>query len=58
MIALAIAPSAHADDTTVDVNGWTVQTDGAPSPPATLIDPSDSANRGTKSRIGTSSNRW
>jgi hypothetical protein len=48
MIALAIAPSAHADDTTVDVNGWTVQTDGAPSSPATLIDPSDSLGNGTQ----------
>jgi hypothetical protein len=48
MIALAIAPSAHADDTTVDVNGWTVQTDGSGVSPATLIDPSDSLGNGTQ----------
>jgi hypothetical protein len=48
MIALAIAPSAHADDTTVDVNGWAVQTDGSDVSPATLIDPSDSLGNGTQ----------
>lgn len=48
MIALAVAPSVHADDTTVDVNGWTVQTDGSLSSPATLIDPSDSLGNGTQ----------
>jgi hypothetical protein len=48
MIALAIAPSAQADDTTVDVNGWEVQTDGSDVSPATLIDPSDSLGSGTQ----------
>lgn len=48
MIALTIAPSAHSDDTTVDVNGWAVQTDGSNVSPATLIDPSDSLGNGTQ----------
>ncbi len=48
MIGLAMAASAHADDTTVDVNGWTVQTDGSDVSPATLIDPSDSLGNGTQ----------
>jgi hypothetical protein len=48
MIGLAVAPSALADDTTVDVNGWTVQTDGSDVSPATLIDPSDSLGNGTQ----------
>jgi hypothetical protein len=48
MIGLAVAPSAHADDTTVDVNGWAVQTDGSDVSPATLIDPSDSLGNGTQ----------
>jgi hypothetical protein len=46
MIGLAIAPSAHADDTTVDLNGWTVQTDSTGS--ATLLDPTDSLGNGTQ----------
>jgi hypothetical protein len=37
---------AHADETTVDLNGWTVQTDSAGS--ATLVDPSDSLGNGTQ----------
>jgi hypothetical protein len=48
MIGLAAAPSAHADDTTVDVNGWAVQTDGSDVSAATLIDPSDSLGNGTQ----------
>jgi hypothetical protein len=48
MIGLAVAPSALADDTTVDVNGWAVQTDGSDVSPATLIDPSDSLGNGTQ----------
>lgn len=36
------------DDTTVDLNGWTVQTDGSIASPATLIDPSDSLGNGTQ----------
>jgi hypothetical protein len=37
---------AHADETTVDLNGWTVETDSAGS--ATLLDPSDSLGDGTQ----------
>jgi hypothetical protein len=37
---------AHADETTVDLNGWTVQTDSTGS--ATLLDPSDSLGNGTQ----------
>jgi len=38
---------AHADDTTVDVNGWAVQTDGGYAS-AALSDPSDSLGDGTR----------
>jgi hypothetical protein len=48
MIGLAVAPSALADNTALDVNGWTVQTDGSDVSPATLIDPSDSLGNGTQ----------
>lgn len=48
MIGVAVAPRALADDTTVDVNGWTVQTDGSTDSSATLIDPSDSLGTGTQ----------
>jgi hypothetical protein len=48
IIGLTVAPSALADDTTVDVNGWAVQTDGSDVSPATLIDPSDSLGNGTQ----------
>jgi hypothetical protein len=38
---------AHAD-TAVDINGWTVQTDGSDVSSATLSDPSDSLGDGTQ----------
>jgi hypothetical protein len=44
--ALLGAGIAHADDTTVDLNGWTVETDSTGS--ATLLDPSDSLGNGTQ----------
>jgi hypothetical protein len=37
---------ARADETTVDLNGWTVETDSTGS--ATLLDPSDSLGNGTQ----------
>jgi hypothetical protein len=39
---------ANADDTTVDVNGWTVETNGGALSSATLLDPSDSLGTGTQ----------
>jgi hypothetical protein len=46
--AIAMAPSAHADDTAVDVNGWSVATNGGDLSAATLLDPSDSLGNGTQ----------
>jgi hypothetical protein len=37
---------AHADETTVDLNGWTVETDSTGS--ATLLDPGDSLGNGSQ----------
>jgi hypothetical protein len=44
--ALLGAGIAQADETTVDLNGWTVETDSTGS--ATLLDPSDSLGNGTQ----------
>jgi len=46
--ALLGAGIAHADDTTLDVNGWTVQTNGAAESPATLTDPSNPLGNGAQ----------
>ena len=46
--ALAIAPNADADDTTLDVDSRKVQTDVGSDQSATLIDPSDSLGNVTQ----------
>lgn len=47
-VVIAMAPGARADDTTVDVNGWSVETNGGDVSAATLLDPSDSLGNGTQ----------